>query len=132
MDQEEAEGILKRVSSPEFKVNEEFHMANSLSTEDPRSIKLLGSKSVNSLKLTEISRKLEIKLGKGMQEGMFYTPSQVTIPMTVPLYIIQQDQVLSKAYKDKVRELDLCGMWRVPLEQEKVLADLRDIYKEKD
>jgi len=52
--------------------------------------------------------------------------------MTVPLYIIEQDQVLTKAYKDKVRELDLCGMWRVPLDQEKVLADLRDIFKEKD
>jgi hypothetical protein len=107
-------------------------MANFLSTDDPRSIKLLGSKSVNSLNLTEISRKLEIKLGKGTQEGMFYTPCQVTIPMTVPLYIIEKDQVLSKSYKDKVRELDLCGMWRVPLEQEKVLADLRDIYKEKE
>jgi len=91
MDQEEAEGVLKRVSSPEFKVIEEFHMANLLSTEDPRSIKLLGSKSVNSLKLTEISRKLETKLGKGVQEGLFYTPCQVTIPMTVPLYIIEQD-----------------------------------------
>jgi len=66
MDQEEAEGVLKRVSSPEFKIIEEFHMANLLSTKDPRSIKLLGSKSVNSLKLTEISRKLEIKLGKGV------------------------------------------------------------------
>ena len=87
---------------------------------------------MNSLKLTEISRKLELKLGIEMQEGMFYTPCQVTIPMTIPLYIIEHDQVLSKAYKDKVRELDLCGMWRVPLEQEKVLADLRDIYKEKE
>ena len=91
MDQEEADGVIQRVSSPEFKVIEEFHMANLLSTEDPRSIKLLGSKSVNSLKLTEISRKLETKLSKGLQEGIFYTPCQVTIPMTVPLHIIEQD-----------------------------------------
>lgn len=66
---------MKKVRSAEFKIIEDFHFANLLQTDDPLAVKYLGSKSVNSLKLTEISRKIEKRLGKGQTEGMFYTPS---------------------------------------------------------
>ena len=50
---------MKKVRSAEFKIIEDFHFSNMLPTHDPLAVKYLGSKSVNSLKLTEISRKIE-------------------------------------------------------------------------
>ena len=47
--------------------------------------------------------------------------------MTVPLSLLASTH-LSTTYRDQVRELDLCGIWRVPLDREKVLDTLRQIY----
>jgi len=55
---------MRKIGSSEFKAIDEFHFANMLKTSDELAVKYLGSKSVNSLKLSEISRLLEAKLGK--------------------------------------------------------------------
>lgn len=65
LSENEAEDTMKKVTSEKFKIIDDFHFANLLSTTDPLAVKYLGSKSVNSLKLTELSRKIETKIGKG-------------------------------------------------------------------
>jgi hypothetical protein len=55
---------MRKISSSEFKAIDDFHFANKLKTGDKLAVKYLGSKSVNSLRLSEISRELEAKLGK--------------------------------------------------------------------
>lgn len=73
---------------------------------------------MNSLRLTELAGKV----------GTFKTPLQVTVPFTIPLFIQLQDYKLNEDFVKAMTALDLCAMWKIPLERDKVLAILKEIY----
>jgi hypothetical protein len=74
--------LVERIMDKKFNVVEEISQANSgLSLPQQ-----LGSKALNSLKLRELS----VIDGKD-----FSTPEQITIPMTIPIYIQHQNQTLN-------------------------------------
>lgn len=89
-----------------------------LGTDLAKAIKYLGSKSVNSLRLTELAAKI----------GSFKTPLQVTVPFTIPLYIQLLDSQLNEDFVKAMASLDSCAMWKMPLERDKVLTILNRIY----
>jgi hypothetical protein len=130
MDKAEIGRTIERVASKEFKVLEEFRWANQLQTSNQEAVKLLGSKSVNSLRLTEISIKLDQAHKGNKAAPMFYTPCQVTVPMTIPVYMQMQDVEKYRKYCELIAGVDACGMWRVSDDRSKILDLLAQVYQE--
>jgi hypothetical protein len=53
---EEMLETINRLKSETFSITEEFKVTNMISTKAKEAVKMLGSKSVNSLRLTEIAK----------------------------------------------------------------------------
>jgi hypothetical protein len=77
-------------------------------------VKVLGSKAVNSLKLTQLS------LINTDLESKFQTPRQISVPMSIPIFMQLRNQPIYKEYLELIRNLDSCSMWRVEVEKPKV------------
>ncbi|TNV84808.1 hypothetical protein FGO68_gene14813 [Halteria grandinella] len=103
-----------------YQIMGDYTESNGLVSGDPKAVKELGSKSVNSLRLTEIS--------KGC--GLFKTPRQVTVPKNVNTYLVSI--AAKKEFDDLNKELDTCAMWKIELLRPKILALLQQIYDSSD
>jgi hypothetical protein len=77
-------------------------------------VKVLGSKAVNSLKLTQLS------LINTDLESKFQTPRQISVPMSIPIFMQLRNQPIYKEYLELIRNLDSCSMWLVEVEKPKV------------
>ncbi len=111
--------ILERIETG-YDVLEDYTEANKIKVDKPQAVKLLGSKAVNSLKLTQLSQQVK--------ETPFHTPSQLSIPMSIPIFIQLRNQTLYSEYLELIRNLDTCSMWRVEVERPKILAILTKMY----
>lgn len=48
--------------------------------------------------------------------------------MIVPFYLMRQDLSLYNDFRELMKDIDTCAMWRIPVEREKIQELLRMIY----
>eukprot|EP00347_Sterkiella_histriomuscorum_P002420 403368223 len=110
--------LIQKFNQDGFNCDLEYRQSN----EQPE-VALLGSKSVNSLKLQNVS--------KQNNPPIFSTPQQTTVPMTLSQYILMKDQDQFDKYQLMIDDLDEAPLYMVQMHREKILKLLNAIYSSK-
>lgn len=105
----------------DYDVVHDYKESNGIPSSDPNAVRQLGSKSVNSLRLTEIAK------GCG---GLFKTPRQVTVPKNVNTYLV--NCAAQQELETLNQEIDTCAMWKIEVLRPKVLDLLNKVYEQAD
>ncbi|CDW77583.1 water chloroplastic-like [Stylonychia lemnae] len=107
--------LKQKFSDQDFDIVTDFIESNK-----DRQVQLLGSKSVNSLRLKDISQDSE--------KHQFFTPEQITVPMTVPQFLLMRDQAQYDLYQQLIDKLDEAPVYMVQPLREKIIDFLIKLY----